>query len=111
MQSRLWLIIAGKSDKITLHASVEILIFVQSVAPPHPQFILYCCKIVGFHFLPPSPLPHILYLVSYVVNRSQFSEARWKDIASLVETRNHVQCLQRWKKVGFVLRGSRRCCL
>ncbi|CAM9982763.1 unnamed protein product [Ectocarpus sp. 6 AP-2014] len=29
----------------------------------------------------------------------RFSEARWKDIASLVETRNHVQCLQRWKKV------------
>ncbi|CAB1119213.1 MYB [Ectocarpus sp. CCAP 1310/34] len=29
----------------------------------------------------------------------RFSEARWKDIASLVQTRNHVQCLQRWKKV------------
>lgn len=31
---------------------------------------------------------------------AQFDEARWKDIANLVETRNHVQCLQRWKKVG-----------
>ncbi|CAM9527527.1 unnamed protein product, partial [Scytosiphon promiscuus] len=29
----------------------------------------------------------------------RFAEARWKDIATLVQTRNHVQCLQRWKKV------------
>ena len=26
-------------------------------------------------------------------------EKHWKDIARSVETRNHVQCLQRWKKV------------
>ncbi|CAN0541831.1 unnamed protein product, partial [Laminaria digitata] len=33
------------------------------------------------------------------VHLRQYSESRWKDIANLVLTRNHVQCLQRWKKV------------
>lgn len=32
----------------------------------------------------------------------QCGEANWKSIAAKVGTRNHVQCLQRWKKV----RGS-----
>ncbi|CAN0159179.1 unnamed protein product, partial [Discosporangium mesarthrocarpum] len=29
----------------------------------------------------------------------KYDETRWKDIARMVATRNHVQCLQRWKKV------------
>ena len=29
----------------------------------------------------------------------QFGEKNWKDIASRIPGRNHVQCLQRWKKV------------
>ncbi|CAM9321015.1 unnamed protein product [Choristocarpus tenellus] len=29
----------------------------------------------------------------------KYDETRWKDIARMVITRNHVQCLQRWKKV------------
>ena len=36
-------------------------------------------------------------LLKEAVNR--FGEKNWKDIASLIPGRNHVQCLQRWKKV------------
>ncbi|CAN0179078.1 unnamed protein product, partial [Phaeothamnion confervicola] len=30
---------------------------------------------------------------------SEVGEVNWKEIASRVKSRNHVQCLQRWKKV------------
>ena len=46
--------------------------------------------------------PHEDKLLTAAVN--QCGEANWKSIASKVGSRNHVQCLQRWKKV----RGSYR---
>lgn len=78
--------------------------------------IAYVRLILGLHTYAnplslPLPLPlcprHVFCLFGPMAGRrshlEQFSEARWKDIASLVETRNHVQCLQRWKKVGRML--------
>eukprot|EP00752_Nemacystus_decipiens_P011228 g9978.t1 len=41
--------------------------------------------------------PHEDKLLTAAVH--QCGEANWKSIASKVGTRNHVQCLQRWKKV------------
>lgn len=47
--------------------------------------------------------PHEDELLTAAVN--QCGEANWKSIAERVGSRNHVQCLQRWKKVG-----ARRAC-
>lgn len=50
--------------------------------------------------------PHEDKLLTAAVN--QCGEANWKSIASKVGSRNHVQCLQRWKKVrGSGVAGGR----
>lgn len=50
--------------------------------------------------------PHEDELLTAAVK--QCGEANWKSIAERVGSRNHVQCLQRWKKVGARTIGGGR---